>query len=92
MFNIKEELNKLPDSPGVYLMKNSDGEIIYVGKAISLKNRVRSYFNNSSKGAKVISMVSHVESFEYILVSNEVEALVLESNFIKEKNLNTIFF
>lgn len=85
MFNIKEELNKLPDSPGVYLMKNSDGEIIYVGKAISLKNRVRSYFNNSSKGAKVISMVSHVESFEYILVSNEVEALVLESNFIKEK-------
>lgn len=81
-----EALKALPDSPGVYLMYNAEGEIIYVGKAISLKNRVRSYFQagTSGKSAKVLAMVEHVDHFEYIRVENEVEALVLESNFIKE--------
>ena len=66
-------------------MRNSEGEIIYVGKAISLKNRVRQYFdNNKNKGAKVLAMVSHIADFEYIIVQNEVEALVLESNLIKK--------
>lgn len=86
MFDIQEELKKLPDLPGVYLMKNSEGEVIYVGKAISLKSRVRSYFNkDASKHPKVIAMVSHIHSFSYLIVDNEVEALVLESNLIKEK-------
>lgn len=66
-------------------MRNSDGDIIYVGKAISLKRRVRQYFdNNKNKGAKVLAMVSHIQDFEYIIVQNEVEALVLESNLIKK--------
>lgn len=86
MFDIKENLSKLPDSPGVYLMKDKEGTVIYVGKAISLKNRVRSYFrNDKNKHPKVASMVSHIDSFEYILVGNEVEALILESNLIKDK-------
>lgn len=82
---IKEKLQGLPDLPGVYIMKNAQGEIIYVGKAINLKNRVRQYFdNNKNKGRKVLAMVSHVDDFEYIIVENEVEALVLESNLIKK--------
>lgn len=86
MFNIKEELTKLPKAPGVYLMKDKEGEVIYVGKAKVLYNRVRSYFRkDSQKNAKVRAMVERIESFEYIIVGNEVEALVLESNFIKEK-------
>lgn len=85
-FDIEQELNKLPDRPGVYLMKDEEDEIIYVGKAISLKKRVRSYFNNDkNKHPKVIAMVKRIVSFEYIIVGNEVEALVLESNLIKEK-------
>ncbi|WP_311482471.1 excinuclease ABC subunit UvrC [uncultured Anaerococcus sp.] len=82
---LNEKLKELPDKPGVYIMRNSEGEIIYVGKAISLKNRVRQYFdNNKNKGAKVLAMVSHIADFEYIIVQNEVEALVLESNLIKK--------
>lgn len=82
---IKEKLQGLPDLPGVYIMRNADNEIIYVGKAINLKNRVRQYFdNNKNKGRKVLAMVSHIENFEYIIVENEVEALVLESNLIKK--------
>ncbi|MDO5047361.1 MAG: excinuclease ABC subunit UvrC [Anaerococcus sp.] len=82
---IKEKLKDLPDSPGVYIMRNSRDEIIYVGKAISLKKRVSQYFdNNKNKGAKVLAMVSHIDHFEYIIVQNEVEALVLESNLIKK--------
>ena len=82
---LKEKLKELPEKPGVYIMRNADGEIIYVGKAISLKNRVRQYFdNNKNKGAKVLAMVSHIADFEYIIVQNEVEALVLESNLIKK--------
>ena len=82
---IKEKLKELPDLPGVYIMRNVDDEIIYVGKAINLKNRVSQYFdNNQNKGRKVLAMVSHIEKFEYIIVENEVEALVLESNLIKK--------
>lgn len=86
MFVIEEELNKLPKKPGVYQMKDKDGEVIYVGKAINLYNRVRSYFRkDSQKDPKVKAMVKRIVSFEYIIVGNEVEALILESNFIKEK-------
>lgn len=85
MFNIDEELKNLPAKPGVYIMKNSDDEIIYVGKAISLKNRVRQYFQKkNNQGTKVRAMVSHIKEFEYIIVDNEVEALILESNLIKK--------
>jgi excinuclease ABC subunit C len=82
---IKEKLKELPDLPGVYIMKNQEDEIIYVGKAISLKRRVRQYFdNNKNKDRKVLAMVSHIDHFEYIIVENEVEALILESNLIKK--------
>lgn len=82
---IREKLKELPDLPGVYIMRDKDDEIIYVGKAISLRKRVRQYFdNNKNKGAKVLAMVSHIDHFEYIIVENEVEALVLESNLIKQ--------
>ncbi|MDR7871237.1 MAG: excinuclease ABC subunit UvrC [Tissierellaceae bacterium] len=85
MFDIDEQLKKLPDKPGVYIMKDKSDEIIYVGKAISLKNRVRQYFQSSkNQGLKVRSMVSHIKEFEYIIVDNEVEALVLEANLIKK--------
>ncbi|WP_066495924.1 excinuclease ABC subunit UvrC [Abyssisolibacter fermentans] len=85
MFDIKQELKKLPDHPGVYLMKDDKNEIIYVGKAISLKKRVRQYFQSSKNMLlKVCVMVSKISEFEYILTDNEVEALILESNFIKE--------
>lgn len=82
---LREKLKELPDKPGVYIMRNAEGDIIYVGKAISLKRRVRQYFdNNKNKGVKVLAMVSHIQDFEYIIVQNEVEALVLESNLIKK--------
>lgn len=83
MFDIKEELKKLPTKPGVYIMKDRNDDIIYVGKAKNLRNRVRSYFNNSDKAPKVASMVKHIDHFEYIIVDSEVESLVLESNLIK---------
>lgn len=85
MFHIEEELKKLPDLPGVYLMKDHTGHIIYVGKAINLKNRVRQYFQSSKNHSiKVKKMVQHIESFEYIITRSEVEALVLECNLIKK--------
>ncbi|MGN0372123.1 MAG: excinuclease ABC subunit UvrC [Enterocloster sp.] len=85
MFDLEEELKKLPGSPGVYLMHNDRDEIIYIGKAISLKNRVRQYFQSSrNKTAKIEQMVSHIAWFEYILTDSELEALVLECNLIKE--------
>ncbi len=84
-FNIEEELKKLPASPGVYLMHDCRDEIIYVGKAISLKNRVRQYFQSSrGKTAKILQMVHNIAWFEYILTDSEMEALVLECNLIKE--------
>ena len=85
MFNIEEELKKLPSKPGVYLMHNAQDEIIYVGKAISLKNRVRQYFQSSRNlTPKIVQMVSHIARFEYIITDSELEALVLECNLIKE--------
>jgi len=85
MFNIEEELKKLPGKPGVYLMHGEKDEIIYVGKAISLKNRVRQYFQASrNRGAKIEQMVTHIRRFEYIVTDSELEALVLECNLIKE--------
>lgn len=85
MFNIEEELKKLPAKPGVYLMHDEKDRIIYVGKAISLKNRVRQYFQASrNKGAKIEQMVTHIRRFEYIVTDSELEALVLECNLIKE--------
>lgn len=85
MFEIEEELKKLPAQPGVYIMHDSRDEIIYVGKAISLKNRVRQYFQSSrNKSAKIEQMVSRIARFEYIVTDSEMEALVLECNLIKE--------
>ncbi len=85
MFHIEEELKKLPAKPGVYLMHDEKDEIIYVGKAISLKNRVRQYFQASrNKGPKIEQMVTHIRRFEYIVTDSELEALVLECNLIKE--------
>lgn len=84
-FNIQEELKKLPGKPGVYLMHDERDAIIYIGKAISLKNRVRQYFQSSrNKGAKIEQMVTHISRFEYIVTDSELEALVLECNLIKE--------
>lgn len=85
MFDIQEELKKLPGKPGVYIMHDDRDAIIYVGKAISLKNRVRQYFQSSrNKGAKIEQMVSRISRFEYIVTDSELEALVLECNLIKE--------
>ena len=84
-FNIEEELKKLPAKPGVYLMHDARDTIIYVGKAVSLKNRVRQYFQASrNKGVKIEQMVTQIAWFEYIVADSELEALVLECNLIKE--------
>lgn len=85
MFDLEEELKKLPDKPGVYIMHDKIGTIIYVGKAVSLKNRVRQYFRPSTNhSAKIKRMVSKIDYFEYIITDSELEALVLECNLIKE--------
>ena len=85
MFDIQEELKKLPDHPGVYIMHDDRDAIIYIGKAVSLRNRVRQYFQTSrNKGPKIEKMVTHIDHFEYILTDSELEALVLECNLIKE--------
>lgn len=84
MFNIEEELKKLPDKPGVYIMHDQEDKIIYVGKAISLKNRVRQYFRKNNKTKRIENMVSLIDHFEYIVVDNEAEALILECNLIKK--------
>ena len=85
MFDIQQELKKLPAKPGVYLMHNSKDEIIYVGKAIKLCNRVRQYFQDSRNlSVKIQHMVKNVAYFEYIITDSELEALVLENNLIKE--------
>lgn len=82
---MQEKLKLLPTNPGVYLMKNEQGKIIYVGKAINLKNRVRSYFQSGKNHSpKVISMVQKIFDFEYIITTNEIEALILECNLIKK--------
>lgn len=85
MFDLEEELKKLPDLPGVYIMHDNIDTIIYVGKAVNLKNRVRQYFRENTKHtAKIRQMVSHISYFEYIITDSELEALVLECNLIKE--------
>lgn len=85
MFDIQEELKKLPQKPGVYLMKDEDGHVIYVGKAVNLKNRVRQYFQSSqNQTVKTRSMVPHIREFEYIVTDSEMEALLLECNLIKK--------
>lgn len=84
MFNIKEELKKLPDKPGVYIMRDKDNNILYVGKAVVLKNRVKQYFMKNNKTNRIIKMVSLIDHFEYIVTDSEAEALILECNLIKE--------
>ncbi|MCD7778610.1 MAG: excinuclease ABC subunit UvrC [Clostridiales bacterium] len=84
MFDFEKELKELPSKPGVYIMKDKNDVVIYVGKAKVLKNRVRQYFQAGFKGIKVGSMVSHIASFEYIVTDSEVEALILENNLIKK--------
>ena len=84
-FNIEEELKKLPEQPGVYLMHSATDEIIYVGKAINLKNRVRQYFQSGrNRSPKIEKMITLIRYFEYIVTDSELEALVLENNLIKE--------
>ena len=84
MFHIEEELKKLPAKPGVYIMHDKDDNIIYVGKAISLRNRVRQYFRKNNKTKRIQNMVALIDHFEYIVVDNEAEALILECNLIKK--------
>ena len=85
MFDIQEELRKLPDQPGVYIMHDKTDAIIYIGKAVSLRKRVRQYFQPShDEGIKKKQMVEHIARFEYIITDSELEALVLECNLIKE--------
>ena len=84
MFNIKEELKKLPDKPGVYIMRDKNDTILYIGKAVVLKNRVRQYFRKSNKTARIEKMISLIDHFEYIVTDNEAEALILECNLIKK--------
>lgn len=83
MFNIQEELKKLPEKPGVYIMKDKEDNILYVGKAVILKNRVRQYFQKTNKSTRIEKMVSQIDHFEYIVVDSEMEALILECNLIK---------
>lgn len=83
-YKIEEKLSTLPENPGVYLMKNSNGKIIYVGKAVILKNRVRQYFRKNEKTARIEKMVSLIHDFEYIITDTEDEALILECNLIKK--------
>lgn len=84
MFNIEDELKKLPSKPGVYIMHDKDDKIIYVGKAISLRNRVRQYFRKNNKTIRIQNMVSLIDHFEYIVTESEAEALILECNLIKK--------
>ena len=81
---IKEKLKLLPDTPGVYIMLDKDGAVIYVGKARVLKNRVRQYFHSSEKPEKVAAMVENIADFNYIITATEIDALALENNLIKK--------
>ncbi|MBQ8435222.1 MAG: excinuclease ABC subunit C, partial [Oscillospiraceae bacterium] len=83
-FNIEEELSKLPEKPGVYLMHDKAGTVIYVGKAVVLKNRVKSYFRKNKHNERITQMISNIHYFEYIVTSSEYEALMLECNLIKK--------
>ena len=81
---LREKIRSLPENPGVYIMKNAAGEIIYIGKAVVLRNRVRQYFNNSPKLPKVQAMVDHIADFEYVITLTEKDALTLEANLVKK--------
>ena len=81
---IKKIISNIPFEPGIYMMKDENGKIIYVGKAISLRKRVRQYFQKNNKSARIAKMVTLVDDISYIVTKNEVEALVLECNYIKE--------
>ena len=81
---LREKIRSLPENPGVYIMKNAAGEIIYIGKAVVLRNRVRQYFRNSPKPAKVQAMVECVRDFAYVVTPTEVDALALENTYIKK--------
>ena len=86
------EYKNIPDNPGVYLMKNEKGKIIYVGKAKNLRNRVSSYFKNiNSHNAKTLELVKNINDIEFFICKTEVEALILENNLIKKINLNITF-
>ena len=80
---LEEKIRMLPDSPGCYLMKDASGEIIYVGKAVNLKNRVRSYFRDTAHTPKVAAMIAHIDDFDILLCETNLEALILECNLIK---------
>ena len=80
---LEEKIRMLPDSPGCYLMKDASGEIIYVGKAVNLKNRVRSYFRDTAHTPKVAAMIAHIDDFDVLLCETNLEALILECNLIK---------
>ena len=84
MDELREKLKLLPDQPGVYIMLDKDGNVIYVGKARVLKNRVRQYFHSTQKAEKVEAMVSNVDDFYYIITKSEIDALSLENNLIKK--------
>ena len=84
MFDIEKEIKKLPNKPGVYIMHDKNDKIIYVGKAINLKRRVTSYFRKTNKTQRIQNMVALIDHFEYIVVENEAEALILECNLIKK--------
>ena len=87
-FDIQEELKKLPKNPGVYIMRDENDTIMYVGKAINLHNRVRSYFRKiTGRGPQIDKMVSLIDHFEYMITDSELEALVLENNLIKEYSI-----
>ena len=81
---LKDQLKSIPKNPGVYFFKNKDDDIIYIGKAKNLKNRVRSYFNKSNQDTKTGVMVSNARNIEYLVVSDEVEAIITEANMIKQ--------
>ena len=83
---VKDIVSKIPLNPGIYMMKDENGTVIYVGKAIHLRKRVRQYFQKNNKTARIEKMASLVRDIDYIVTSNEVEALVLECNYIKEYN------
>ena len=90
--DLESKIRLLPTNPGVYVMLGQDGEIIYVGKAKNLKNRVTQYFYDSVKTEKVMAMVSNIADFYYIITRSEADALSLENNLIKRTSRNTTFF
>ena len=89
---LEEKIAALPDSPGCYLMRDADGVIIYVGKAVNLKNRVRSYFRDTEHTPKVAAMISRIDDFDILLCETNLEALILECNLISFTGRTTIFF